>query len=111
MTIELETKLVDGFPIGKGYEIPDVTRHESSNWEGKGPEWEPCFLCSRPVRTDRKTTYWIEVFDGGTYAASQARVNNVTIDREDPGYMGMFVVGPACRKLLPKDAIETKVTR
>ena len=70
-------------------------------WQGQWPEggqYEPCYLCGRPVRVDRPH-HRIEVVDGGVRCAVEVSEG----DLADAGYMGTYPVGPKCKAQIPTE--------
>ncbi len=70
-------------------------RMESNEARAAAKGLEPCSVCGRGVAEGRG--WWAEVVDGG---ASIARAD-FEADNKDPGYMGMWRLGPECAKRLP----------
>ena len=64
-------------------------------------EWEPCYLCERPVVVDR-AHYRIEAIDSGeTLICNLSDDERATIEERDD-YHGTHAIGPSCRKKLPQ---------
>ncbi len=66
--------------------------------------WEPCVLCDRPVRIDRRHHRISLVHHGISIAAEPLPADIDT--NEAHGWHGTFAVGPVCRKRLPKKFVE-----
>lgn len=60
----------------------------------------PCVVCGRPIR-EPSCGREVCVVDGG---ARFARVDE-TVDTDDPGFMGLYPVGPECAKKLRKAGV------
>lgn len=61
--------------------------------EGRLKEGEvPCAICGRAVA--RPWRFSAVVVNGGDWARSQVEAENV----EDPGYMGVWPIGPDCHR-------------
>lgn len=59
-------------------------------------DWEPCFLCDRPVVTDRPHVR-VETLAGAEVVAQDTRPADL---EEHPDYSGTYAVGPRCAKRL-----------
>jgi hypothetical protein len=81
----------------------DLDDYTFPEWEGhrtpNGP-WEPCFLCERPVRTDR--SHWAVVWDMDACApvAPETPEDEAALATAD---ICCYAIGPACRKKLPAE--------
>jgi len=58
---------------------------------------EPCATCGRGVRPGNGWT--VEVIDGGNNIAHPG----LGADTSDPGYMGVWVLGPECGRHVPRE--------
>lgn len=58
---------------------------------------QPCVVCNRPVR-DPRAAVNVEMVEGGGTIARPG-----TADTSDPGYMGLFPVGPECARRIPAE--------
>ena len=79
----------------------DALRNETPQWDGERTPtapWDPCILCSRPVRTDRP------FHEIGLYGDHLAVAHEVLTDemQNHPLWSGAFTIGPHCRRKLPK---------
>ena len=63
------------------------------------PGADRCYLCHRPVSPTDKTV-WIEVVEGGGWAADQTQGS--WVDENGPGYCGMYPIGSTCAGRIPK---------
>lgn len=55
---------------------------------------DACERCGRGVRPEK--AWWVEVVNGGSEIAPTG-----TNPEQDAGYMGFYVLGPECAKLVP----------
>lgn len=57
---------------------------------------DPCAVCGREVKQD-SPAFWVVVVDGG---ARFEQADEKPVDENDPGHMGLHVVGSDCARRL-----------
>jgi len=99
-TVPTDTAIFDNLPPDDVFDF-DALRSETPQWDGErtpNAPWDPCILCSRPVRTDRQ--FYQVALDGDERAVA---VDVITDEMENhPHWLGSFTIGPHCRRKLPK---------
>lgn len=57
---------------------------------------ETCCVCGRGIKNNKG--FWAEVKNGGAAFVAEGE----TVEKNHPGYMGCYTVGPACARKLKK---------
>lgn len=75
----------------------DDDRQQANRARAQERGLEPCTTCGRGVKPG--SGWLVEVVDGGGQIAHPDH----KADTSDPGYMGMWVLGPECGKHVPRE--------